>query len=197
VPQQLQQSNQRLSVRFTDLENKQEQAEIQAGTLQSDALHLQKEKQELRALVTNLQQFEESLIEHLKLKASHLQVLDIVTRLDFAGEFVEIGVCHGKTCYKRCASKLGEDVKTSVVFLYFGDDCNGAVSNGWFVGPKLGSKEVWLGCSSQDDMPPHRGHWVPREDKEQTKKIPFDPGKLGVEFVGPDNGLTDVPHNTC
>ena len=75
------------------------------------------------------------------------------------GDYTVAGVNHGRKVYhKTLRLDCGENID---VLLYYWDDRDGTMFNGWWFGNKLGGTQVWSGNAQTTESPPHKGWKIP------------------------------------
>lgn len=75
------------------------------------------------------------------------------------GEYLEVGVNHGRKYFKR--KKAPQGVEDVIVFLYYWDTRDGQDFSGWWFGDKVGGAQVWSRCAKADALPPTTGWRIP------------------------------------
>jgi hypothetical protein len=114
------------------------------------------------------------------------------------GEYLEMGVNHGRKFFKR--KKAPDGVEDVAVYLYYWDNRDGADFSGWWFGDKVGGSQVWSRVEKADTLPPKSGWRIPWDGDVQNDLVvdasakaggaPGKPAKADVEEVveEEDNG---------
>lgn len=94
------------------------------------------------------------------------------------GEYLEMGVNHGRKFFKR--KKAPDGVEDVAVYLYYWDNRDGADFSGWWFGDKVGGSQVWSRVEKADTLPPKSGWRIPWDGDVQNDLVVDASAKTGA-----------------